>query len=77
MNLKGEDFMSKCPFWSTGKEKIECYESCPMNTFFAIEDNCPFKEYLSNSKIAFKDIEDYDYSLDDEMKIDFISEMTK
>ena len=24
--------MSKCPFWSTGKDRVECNIECPMNT---------------------------------------------
>lgn len=47
--------MSKCPFWSTGKDRVECNTECPMNTL-ALEDNCPFKEYVSDSKLKFKDI---------------------
>lgn len=51
--------MSKCPFWSTAKEKFDCYEECPM-----IEEKiegeetelCVFKEYLLSSKINFRDI---------------------
>ena len=22
--------MSKCPFWSTTREKVECYRECPI-----------------------------------------------
>ena len=69
--------MSKCPFWSTGMEKVECYKECPMNRFFSIEENCPFKEHLLNSKISFKGIEEYDYRFNEERGFDFISEFTK
>lgn len=65
--------MSKCPFWSTVNEKVECYKECPMETFFSIEDNCPFKEYLSGSKISFKGIEELDYSLEDELDINILN----
>lgn len=59
--------MSKCPFWSTAKSKVECYSDCPMNVVaLNEEENCPFKEYLSVSKIKFKDIvrEDFAYAQD-------------
>lgn len=66
--------MSKCPFWSTDSKKEDCYELCPMNNFFEIKDNCPFKEYLSHSKISYKGIDDYDFVKDEnkEIKLDFM-----
>jgi hypothetical protein len=71
--------MSKCPFWSTGIQKVECYEECPMDSFFSIKENCPFKEHLVNSKISIKGIQEYDYVLneDSDFKLDFITEITK
>lgn len=69
--------MSKCPFWSTGMEKVECYKECPMNMFFSVEENCPFKEHLLNNKISIKGIEEYDYRVSEERGFDFISEFTK
>ncbi|MBE6049201.1 MAG: hypothetical protein E7214_00690 [Clostridium sp.] len=61
--------MNKCPFWSTGKLKTECYEECPMNNFFAINDNCPFKEYLSNG-IKIKGIEEVENKSNSSEKLD-------
>ncbi|MGG7178658.1 hypothetical protein ACQPU1_13740 [Clostridium paraputrificum] len=68
--------MSKCPFWSTTKSKVECYSECPMNRMDLKEDNCPFKEYLSESKIKFKDIvsEDFAYSQDKVFELEFAEE---
>ena len=62
-SVKVGENMSKCPFWSTVKDRVECNTECPMNTL-SLEDNCPFKEYVSDSKLKFKDIvkEEYDYS---------------
>ena len=62
-SVKVGENMSKCPFWSTGKDRIECNTECPMNTL-ALEENCPFREYVSDSKLKYKDIvkEEYDYS---------------
>lgn len=59
----GGDRMSQCPFWSTRKEKVNCFEDC---VFYSREDgdSCPFKIYLENSKINLKDI--MDFNLDDE-----------
>lgn len=65
--------MSKCPFWSTGKEKIECSSSCPMNDFFSIKDNCPFKEYLEDSGIKIKEIDEGNYFFDEEIQLHNIS----
>lgn len=62
--------VSKCPFWSTEKIKAECYNECPMNNFFASEDNCPFKEYLSNN-IKFKGIEELEESSTTEEGINY------
>lgn len=71
--------MSKCPFWSTGMQKVECYKECPMDGFFSIEENCPFKEHLVSSKISYKGIEEYDFGSieENDFKLDFISEFTK
>ncbi|MDD6795537.1 MAG: hypothetical protein PUE01_09045 [Clostridiaceae bacterium] len=67
--------MKNCPFWSTNNKKFNCYKECPMNTFFSINDNCPFQEYLANTKISFKGIEEiaYKQSKDDDIKVDFLS----
>ncbi len=61
--------MSKCPFWSTEKKLIECNNSCPMNDFFSIKDNCPFKEYLEDSGIKIKEIDEGDYSYREEIQL--------
>lgn len=70
--------MNKCPFWSNEKVKTECYEECPMNNFFAINDNCPFKEYLSNG-IKFKGIEELEgkSNISGELGSGYLSEYIK
>ncbi|MCR1952790.1 hypothetical protein NSA50_17440 [Clostridium sp. DSM 100503] len=46
--------MSNCPFWSTNKEKVSCYNTCPMYYKSDEADTCPFKEVLSsNNKVEF------------------------
>ena len=40
--------MSKCPFWSTNKERVNCYSDCPMYTISDENDICLFKEFLSD-----------------------------
>ncbi|GAA0084327.1 MULTISPECIES: hypothetical protein [Clostridium] len=59
--------MSKCPFWSTNKEKVGCYNACPMHSVSNESEPCPFKEFLSsNNKVTFVDNMDEDlfYSQD-------------
>ena len=66
--------MSKCPFWSTAKAKVECYEECPMYVSSSDDEQCPFKEYLSSNKINLKGIveEEFAYSKKNEYDLDFI-----
>lgn len=46
--------MSKCPFWSTNKERVNCYNECPMHTVNNENDICPFKELsTSGAKFSF------------------------
>lgn len=48
--------MGKCPFWSTKKERVNCYSECPMHTITSGDELCPFKELsLSESKVSFID----------------------
>ncbi|SFC77744.1 hypothetical protein [Clostridium uliginosum] len=56
--------MGKCPFWSTGKEHHQCYDSCPMleSSLELEEEQCIFKEYLLISRMSFKDVTKEDYS---------------
>lgn len=49
--------MSKCPFWSSMKVKVECYNECPMNPKLKEDDVCIFKEYLNIEKINVKEID--------------------
>lgn len=67
--------MSKCPFWSTGKKKVECYKDCPMHTN-SKEEECPFQEYLTSNKLNLKNIvdDDFAYSQDDNFKFDYIGQ---
>ena len=41
--------MSKCPFWSTGKMRVKCYDECPMYPDPKGYEVCPFKEYLDSA----------------------------
>ena len=47
--------MSKCPFWSSNKEKINCYNECPMHNIINESEVCPFKEHLNSSKTSMID----------------------
>ena len=59
--------MSKCPFWSSKRQKIDCYKECPMllneNGQHEDEDQCIFKGCSFSSDLSFKDIikEDYNF----------------
>lgn len=57
--------MGKCPFWSNKKQKVQCYEECPMliNASGEKSDECIFYECSSSTDMSFKDIikEDYDF----------------
>lgn len=55
--------MSKCPFWSTSRENVECYKECPI---LASElegqegDMCIFHECTGN--MNFRNIIKRDYN---------------
>lgn len=74
--------MSGCPFWSTRKEKFECYDECPMVTKELLKgqdssEQCIFNVCMETINIKFKDIinEDYIFSklsiYDDEVSINY------
>ncbi|MDV4150930.1 hypothetical protein R0131_08785 [Clostridium sp. AL.422] len=65
--------MSKCPFWSTKNERINCYSDCPMHAEINESELCPFKEFLvSGTKISLADNlnDDLFYSQDKYLKYD-------
>ena len=51
--------MSKCPFWSDKKNKVDCYKECPMfiseHEEMNEEDQCIFHACDSSTGISFKD----------------------
>lgn len=70
--------MSKCPFWSTKNQVVDCYKECPMlisENGEQDDDQCVFHGCSSSTDISFKDIikEDYDFlnlsSYDEDKKI--------
>lgn len=67
--------MNKCPFWSTEKRKIECYNECPMQVAGTNDEVCVFKEYLCLNKIEYKEIirDDVIYSEKISFDLGFIS----
>ena len=56
--------MSKCPFWSTIREKVECYRECPLCE--SIEgkegEQCIFNDCIESRNVNFTDIIKEDYS---------------
>lgn len=67
----------KCPFWSSKREKVECYGECPMLINEKGEskkgEQCIFTECSSDSEFNLKEIIKHDYSYlksyDDEKNI--------
>lgn len=59
-------FMSRCPFWSTAKEKVECYRECPILVGESSErqdgEHCIFHECTESNSLNFRDIIKEDYS---------------
>lgn len=60
-------FMSRCPFWSTAREKVECYRECPILVGESSEgqdgEQCIFHECTESSSMNFRDIIKEDYNL--------------
>jgi len=59
-------FMSRCPFWSTTREKVECYRECPILIGESSEmqdgEHCIFNECTESSSLNLRDIIKDDYS---------------
>lgn len=71
--------MSKCPFWSTKKEKINCYNGCPMKgSIQGEDDDCPFKEVSDEPKVLYKDIENENFAYSQEKygEYDFLKKIS-
>ncbi|MCE5222553.1 MAG: hypothetical protein LLF98_15305 [Clostridium sp.] len=49
--------MSRCPFWSTTREKVECYRECPILIGESSEERdgeqCIFHECTESNSINF------------------------
>jgi len=58
--------MSRCPFWSTEREKVECYRECPILLAESLErqedERCIFNECMESSSMNFRDVMKEDYS---------------
>lgn len=70
--------MSKCPFWSTKKERVNCYDGCPMTSCGLDGEGCPFKEVLDEPKIAYKDIanDNFAYPQEQNIEYDFLKQIS-
>ncbi|MEW8956333.1 MAG: hypothetical protein AB2369_07350 [Clostridium sp.] len=58
---KGVIKISQCPFLSTSKESITCFNSCP---FRKDNEECPFKVFISEESLKFKDSLELDIDYD-------------
>ena len=58
--------VSKCPFWSTTRDKVDCYKECPILGSEASElkegEQCIFYECTELRNVNFRDIIKDDYS---------------
>lgn len=55
--------MSRCPFWSTARERVECYNECPILTNEGQDgEQCIFHGCSEPSNINLKDIVKEDYN---------------
>jgi hypothetical protein len=45
----GAKVLSKCPFWSTKKERVSCNDACPLYDVQEEINTCPFSELLTSS----------------------------
>ena len=58
--------MSRCPFWSTARENVQCYRECPMLIGESLErqtgEQCVFHQCTETNSINFRDIIKEDYS---------------
>ncbi|WP_034849423.1 hypothetical protein [Clostridium hydrogeniformans] len=52
LRSKGVIKINQCPFLSTSKESITCFNSCP---FRKDDDECPFKVFANGESFKFKD----------------------
>ncbi len=64
--------MSKCPFWSSKKEKVNCYNECPMYPVSKDDEVCPFIEHLNTNKVSINDFNDFEYSQDSIYDLSYI-----
>lgn len=64
--------MSKCPFWSSKKEKVSCINECPMSPALNNNETCPFIEHLATEKVIFKDILDEDFAYSKDTKLEYM-----
>ena len=59
--------MSRCPFWSTVREKVECYRECPILIGESSEgqdgEKCMFHDCTESASVNFRDVikEDYNF----------------
>ncbi len=64
--------MSKCPFWSSKKEKVNCNNECPMSPAKNYNEICPFVEHLVGDKVIFKEIIDDDFMYSQDTSLEYI-----
>ena len=64
--------MSKCPLWSSKREKVNCYNECPMYPVSKDDEVCPIIEHLNPNKISINDYDDFEYSQENFYDLSYI-----
>ena len=64
--------MSKCPFWSSKKERVSCSNECPMSPGKNNDEICPFVEHLVGEMVIFKEIIDDDFMYSQDSNLEYI-----
>lgn len=58
--------MSRCPFWSTTRETVECYRECPILIGESSEgqegEKCIFHECTESSSVSFRNAMKEEYN---------------
>ena len=49
--------MNICPFWSSKKEEVSCFDDC---AFASEKEMCPFKLYLHDSEMIARKFAEFD-----------------
>lgn len=58
-------FMGQCPFWSTNKNKVTCFNEC---AFYSEKEECPFKACEGKLQFNLKDFIEFDNKMEENLE---------